>query len=67
LKQKNLNEMKKIKNLTELQTVIDNRYEVRQDFNGRITNVNIVTLLSWTLLETIKTIKEGNLYYIPEM
>lgn len=59
--------MKKIKNLTDLQSAIDNRCEFKQDIGGRKFDLSVVTVLSMKLIDLINMIKNEQLFYTPEM
>ncbi|MFA5207513.1 MAG: hypothetical protein WC428_02535 [Candidatus Paceibacterota bacterium] len=55
--------MKKILSLNELQTAINNRWEFKQDVNGKTYELSVVFVLNMKLIELITMIKEGRLFY----
>lgn len=59
--------MKKVTSLQQIQSCVNNREEFFMEVNGQKYKFNVVSVLSMTLLEAITMIKNGTLFYQPEM
>lgn len=58
--------MKKVKSLNDIQNIINEKWDIKQDINGKMYNLHIVNLLQMSLIDLISMINEGRLFYNPE-
>ena len=55
--------MEKIKNLSMLEMVINNQFDIFEERQGEKYKLNFIILLQKPLIQTITMIKENKLYY----